>query len=74
MQTSTISHCQWHDIVALVPGKLCTKISTEMCYIKEGWKSLTQKKKILAEPLRQEVQNKTVQEVNMLTTFKIRLC
>lgn len=29
-------------------------------------------KKILAEPLRQEVQNKTVQEVNMLTTFKIR--
>lgn len=31
-------------------------------------------KKILAEHLRQEVQNKTVQEVNMLITFKIRLC
>lgn len=73
MQTSTISHWQWHKIFALVSVKLCTRISREMCYNKEGWNSLTQKEKILAEPLRQEVQDKAVQEGKLLTTFKIKL-
>lgn len=44
-----------------------------MCYNKEGWKSLTQKEKILAEPLRQEVQDKAAQGAKMLTTFKSKL-
>lgn len=44
-----------------------------MYYNKEGWKSLTQKEKILGEPPRQEVQDKAVQGPKTLTTFKVKL-
>lgn len=72
MQISTTDHRHWHQIFALALVNLRTRISREMFYNKERWKSLTQKEKILPEPLRLEVHDKAEWGIKMLTTFKIK--